>query len=432
MNKELKHKIYAAGGCISEMTMFDYIDGKLSPKLQHEVEKHMLECELCSDALEGLMLVKNRRHIELINSAVRSRIAASNRSGMMDRTTIMSIAAGILLLFGGIFIFNQFTKNKKEDMAELKTVPAKEQSEKPESLSLNEDSVTLSDAEEKSKNNSVDSPESSEHTGEVISALKQDENTYTREAISQGVQEPTVKPTEEIIADELDINTNKFSTIPDQDAKKESEVSDKAINTPVAGNAAPAISGKDMAQTENTRNERITVSEQSNSKNEGYYDLETVSKSSKKNSTRAKEKVKNAETKESEQKPRADNYDFVLSNTTTGTTVWQNDTAVRADEKAYTIVDEMPAFPGGTTALEKFIRDHSSFEITKNFSEKTLSIQFVISTTGKAVDLITPAHSDEKTTKELQQLIQQMPLWSAGKLHGKEVPVFYNLNLQQR
>jgi|GEM_PF-2944976 len=46
--------------CLTEAQLCGYIDGALTPKEQHQVEKHLLDCAMCSDALEGFMLVKNR------------------------------------------------------------------------------------------------------------------------------------------------------------------------------------------------------------------------------------------------------------------------------------------------------------------------------------------------------------------------------------
>ncbi len=46
--------------CLTQEQMTEYIDGKLSIEAQYVCEKHMLDCDLCSDAIEGLALVKDR------------------------------------------------------------------------------------------------------------------------------------------------------------------------------------------------------------------------------------------------------------------------------------------------------------------------------------------------------------------------------------
>ena len=43
-----------SSGCIRQDALLEYLQGKLSGKERNLVEKHLLECEMCSDELEGL------------------------------------------------------------------------------------------------------------------------------------------------------------------------------------------------------------------------------------------------------------------------------------------------------------------------------------------------------------------------------------------
>ena len=79
MSEELKYKLYTSGDCIPEKVLFDYIDEKLSPKEQHYVEKHLLDCDLCSDALEGLQLLRDRTRIQTINETILKKINQPER-----------------------------------------------------------------------------------------------------------------------------------------------------------------------------------------------------------------------------------------------------------------------------------------------------------------------------------------------------------------
>ena len=45
--------------CLSSQEMLDYTQGILSTQEQHRIEKHLLDCEFCSDSLEGIQLMKN-------------------------------------------------------------------------------------------------------------------------------------------------------------------------------------------------------------------------------------------------------------------------------------------------------------------------------------------------------------------------------------
>ena len=63
--------------CIPEEKLLNYIEGKLSPQDANSVEQHLLECELCSDALEGLKLLhpeKARAITAELNNKIDKRI----------------------------------------------------------------------------------------------------------------------------------------------------------------------------------------------------------------------------------------------------------------------------------------------------------------------------------------------------------------------
>ncbi|MFY0255023.1 anti-sigma factor family protein [Chitinophaga sp. 30R24] len=55
--------IFVTTGCPSQQQLLDYVQGKLTAAEQHEVEMHLADCELCSDALEGLATIKNKEKI---------------------------------------------------------------------------------------------------------------------------------------------------------------------------------------------------------------------------------------------------------------------------------------------------------------------------------------------------------------------------------
>jgi Putative zinc-finger len=55
--------IFVTTGCPTQQQLLDYVQGKLTAEEQHEVEMHLSDCELCSDALEGLSAIKDKEKI---------------------------------------------------------------------------------------------------------------------------------------------------------------------------------------------------------------------------------------------------------------------------------------------------------------------------------------------------------------------------------
>ena len=57
--KSLQNHIFSTTTCISKETMLKFINKQLSQKELHEVQKHLIDCDFCSEALEGLKYAKN-------------------------------------------------------------------------------------------------------------------------------------------------------------------------------------------------------------------------------------------------------------------------------------------------------------------------------------------------------------------------------------
>ncbi len=94
--------------CLTKQAMFGYIDGLLSPAQCHQVEKHMLDCAFCSEAMEGLELVKDRTKVSGPVKAMP--VPAENEQalegGRMIRFNFNSrlAAAAVLILLVGSFV----------------------------------------------------------------------------------------------------------------------------------------------------------------------------------------------------------------------------------------------------------------------------------------------------------------------------------------
>jgi len=95
--------------CLTEQQLFDYIDGKLSAPEMHLAEKHLLDCNLCSDALEGLELVKHRGKVaafspDKLSEKINSKTSEDHQTKIIplrsNKFSFYSIAAAIILVIG--------------------------------------------------------------------------------------------------------------------------------------------------------------------------------------------------------------------------------------------------------------------------------------------------------------------------------------------
>lgn len=432
---DLKHKIYTSSECLSEQTMFDYIDGKLNAKEQHAVEKYMLECDLCSDAMEGLSQVKNRKILSEINHSISESIALQNDKAGFDYRWLWSVAAGILLLLGGVFLFNQFNASKKERMADLKVNEVKN---KP---SVTEDTVTFPS----SASSAPVAP--AEKNFEQVITKNENQTTETSsevEALKQQSDRPD-EPLQTIAQDEV----NDISVISKD--KDKSPQSDSKTSPSLSGNTNAIASGADVGAaapvmeegnapkaTGVAKDDKLSEAGAAEKADDnGYFALESTKFQNKKS-------AKSAEKKKEEQKETGDRLStqgtFEIAadrdeeqDKAAPSYSWsaQND-STNFKEHVYTIVDEMPVFPGGEKGLDKYINDQlqgGNFR-NQNGEELLVTVQFIITAEGKAIQPKFLSAVNKETEAKLLKIIIAMPLWNPGKLNGKQVPVYRTLSFK--
>ncbi|MGL4599349.1 MAG: anti-sigma factor family protein, partial [Bacteroidia bacterium] len=95
--------------CLTEAQLFAYLDEQLSPAEQHEAEHHLLDCAMCSDALEGLSMLQNRKAIHAavplatatpINETVQEEDNSKKIIPLFRRPVVLASAAVVALLLG--------------------------------------------------------------------------------------------------------------------------------------------------------------------------------------------------------------------------------------------------------------------------------------------------------------------------------------------
>lgn len=105
--KELK-RIFSKGECLSLDAMRLYNDGKLNKKSMHEVEKHLLECNLCSAAVDGLN-TKRVTEVNKLSEHIQRRLAVYMNTPpsvpFFRRFGLLIISAILLIAISGTCIY---------------------------------------------------------------------------------------------------------------------------------------------------------------------------------------------------------------------------------------------------------------------------------------------------------------------------------------
>jgi TonB family protein len=104
------------------------------------------------------------------------------------------------------------------------------------------------------------------------------------------------------------------------------------------------------------------------------------------------------------------------------------------DPEPYALVDEMPEFIGGINALSDYFRKNLKYPEweRKNKIEGTVYVTFLIDKNGKVKHPYILRSVDEAKNfdKEVKRVINNMPLWKAGRLRKLKVNVQYNLPIK--
>lgn len=101
----------------------------------------------------------------------------------------------------------------------------------------------------------------------------------------------------------------------------------------------------------------------------------------------------------------------------------------KVDNKVYVAVQQMPTFPGGETAMFKYLNDNIHYpDLAKdNGISGVVSCQFTVNTDGSIVDIKVLKSPHQVLSDEAVRLIKSMPHWLPGKQNGKAVRVSYTL-----
>lgn len=106
-------------------------------------------------------------------------------------------------------------------------------------------------------------------------------------------------------------------------------------------------------------------------------------------------------------------------------------TATETQEEMFTVVEEMPMFPGGQEEMKKFIQ--KNLEFPKTALEKKVNskcyIKVIIKPDGSVsgIQVLKGVVDCPECDTEAVRVITMMPKWIPGKQNGRAVSVYYNI-----
>ena len=122
-------------------------------------------------------------------------------------------------------------------------------------------------------------------------------------------------------------------------------------------------------------------------------------------------------------------------NTTTNTLSTTNMQLQQPDTKVFVVVEEMPKFKGGESAMKEFLMMNMKYPQTavKAKQQGRVIVGFIVRKDGTVSDVhITRSVGYDVLDKEAMRVVKSMPAWEPGKQNGKPVNVKYNVPITFR
>ncbi|MBN9301479.1 MAG: hypothetical protein BGO84_04285 [Dysgonomonas sp. 37-18] len=97
-------------------------------------------------------------------------------------------------------------------------------------------------------------------------------------------------------------------------------------------------------------------------------------------------------------------------------------------------VEDMPVFPGGESAMQRFVADNLKYpeSAQKAGVQGRVTVRFIVGKTGEISDVRVIRGIDSECDAEAVRMIQSMPKWTPGKQNGIAVPVYFTLPIVYR
>ncbi|MBL7882852.1 MAG: energy transducer TonB [Bacteroidia bacterium] len=422
MSTELKHKIYQTNECISENTFFDYIDKKLSSKEEHLIEKHMLDCDLCSDAYEGLLLVKNKNRITTINSAIEKKLNPETKTIFFNFKVITSIAASIALLIVAVFLFKQYESKEinNSDMAFVKT--ATEHKEDAPLEEIVKDIIT----DEEKASSSVTTIEAQQDLTKSIN-----KPTQAEDVAESGEKDRNETATGSTIESTIALADDQKVLAKGSRADAKKAEAPPSVNTTTSNNQQ--------------YNYKTTIDETSEEK-----DLKEQNSIAQNEISGGKNNNKIIVAKEEEEKNKTKTRALKADKKTTETAapvVHQEIAGAEfsnADFDNFTKVENKPSsvssepeiaaeFPGGNDSLIKFISENFNYPAkteTTPIGMAKILIQFTVGKDGTITNAKVIKGFNKAYDTEALRVVNAMPKWIPAKQNNESINSVYTLPIQ--
>jgi TonB family protein len=419
-NKKPTYQLFNPSGCLTQKALLRYLNSGLSQIEIDQVHKHLDECELCRDAIDGVELTKDKAKLREtmagLNRDLKEKLenvvsAKPHKTVFLkNRWLFLGAAASVIILLGLLFFLTNMidADNVNSTAQEIKTenrpVPpmpiADQQSNGSKNvIKFSEETATIEkeveDANKVSQKAEPEIPEKEE--GSTLSDRKDKITPMKIQKLSDSV-------TERLLMEEM-IDSDQEGIQPLTPAEN-----DLATTEPLEYFLGEVVVYDNTF--DNMTLEEVVVKQESYSLGKSR-----ASRATKKNTAQGKNEIAMRD------EPQA------------ATSQKDSSTIKRAEnEHFFTLVDQMPQFPGGTDALMTYLSNHIQYpaDAARMNIQGTVLISFIIEKDGSIASAKVIRGIGGGCDEEALRVIQSMPQWKPALKDNKPMRVLFNLPITFR
>ena len=111
-----------------------------------------------------------------------------------------------------------------------------------------------------------------------------------------------------------------------------------------------------------------------------------------------------------------------------------NTVSAEVENKVFDVVEQMPSFPGGNSALMAYLNSNVKYPVVaqENGVQGRVVISFVVERDGSITDVQVVKSVDPSLDREAARVVRSMPRWNPGKQNGQAVRVKYDVPVSFR
>lgn len=442
-----KNKISDCSECFSEEVLLKYINDELGSEESAAIEKHILTCNICSDVVDGLLMLEPENSFSdlktEIDREIDLKIHTLSKKRVLNTTMIRSIAAiALILVVSGTYILiNNLLK--KETINDFNVISKKTEQEDQDLTKSSKNQEQIADVEKKEKEETKSGSLFRSVLKESDSDFVTEENEdYSERNNSQCTDEKSTK------SQKGSIITN--GNVSDDDVLSGGSIFDIVPEVVEKADRKTASGESDYSGNIDNRSENIAVV----SGKESRFDLSV-------NQNRRNKKAGEGQMSEKEKGAPAKTESNISSVSQSTTSVEVDELLIMADEEfveetvnsidkisfnaaipeeeseeclTFVMVEEKPVFPGGDTALLNFILNNTvyPYEAKENGIQGKVFVKFIIDKNGEVTNVTIARGVDPALDKEAVRVIKSLPQWIPGKQRGYPVNVSYIIPINFR